>query len=417
MNAPSDTISPSPRRPLDQGRDLSERDSWDVPQRKRAEPKPPLTSRAWASTKRAFTTMLHGSKGHGEASWWSEFLAEAPAWLVSVVVHFLLVVILGLCAVGVQKKMAEMEIEVAPSYNFSDGDLGESLGSGLDEGAAGLLAEEFNPLLPPTPTISDTPSDTDALAGAITDLESDWKELITSDDGNPSLMSGSGDGPFGPGGGGNGGEGNGVTSVFGLAGEGGKFVYAFDRSESMNSVFTLYSKQQILSSITPLKSAKMELIRSLSNLGSANRFQIIFYNDDPQVFGTQRYGHDLYTATAENKKLATEYVQEMKAEGFTNHLLALEEAFKLDPDVIFLMTDGEAKDDLLPAQVRRLYKYCLRRKILVNVIHFVNAPRENCTLVRLAEKTGGQHIFIRLEDLAEAMIESKSDIDGKSDEL
>jgi hypothetical protein len=107
----------------------------------------------------------------------------------------------------------------------------------------------------------------------------------------------------------------------------------------------------------------------------------------------------------------------MKAEGFTNHLLALEEAFKLDPDVIFLMTDGEAKDDLLPAQVRRLYKYCLRRKILVNVIHFVNAPRENCTLVRLAEKTGGQHIFIRLEDLAEAMIESKADVDDKSNEL
>jgi hypothetical protein len=396
--------------PTDQGQDLGEFAGWEA-SRRHHRPKrgSSVFARLWMGLNSAFSTMVHGAKGNKSA--WSEWLEEAPAWLVSVVVHFLLVVILGLCAVGVQKKMAEMEVEVAPSYNFSDGELGESIGSGLDEGAPGLLAEEFNPMLAPTPTISDLASDSEAVGGLV-DVEGDWQELLVSADGNPSLMSGVGESPFGPGGGsGNGGDGNGMTSVFGLSGEGGKFVYAFDRSESMNSVFTLYSKQQILSSITPLASAKLEMSRSLGALGRANKFQIIFYNDNPVMFGDDHYGHELFSATEENKQRANEYIENMKAEGFTNHLAALDMAIGMEPNVIFLLTDGEAKDDLHPSIVRKLYKICLRKKILLNVIHFCNQPRENCTLERLAEKTGGQHIFIKLQDLAEALVDKQNSAD------
>jgi hypothetical protein len=411
MNAPT---SYPPHRstgvaaPLDSGPDLTEMGDWGAPRRKRAEPKPAKMKRLWAKLKQGFHVMLQGSQDRqGVRGWWGEMVQEAPAWLVSVFVHFGMVVVLGLCAVGVQQKIAEkMEVAVAPDYSFSDGDLGETLGSGLDEGAPGLLAEEFNPMLPPTPTISDIPSDSDALAGALTDLDSDWQEMLTAADGNPSLVSGMGDSPFGGNGGrGNGGGGNGVTSMFGLSGEGGKFVYVFDHSESMNSVFSLYSNQQLLSTITPLHSAKAELKRSLGSLGRGNHFQIVLYNDEVELFGSHYYeDKELYPATAELKQEASEYVDAKKGEGFTNHILALETALQLKPDVIFLLTDGEAKDDLLPNQVRKLERYCRHNKILINVVHFCNAPRENCTLVRLAERTGGQHVFISLESLAEAMI-------------
>jgi hypothetical protein len=397
---------------VDQGHELSEFVDWDVRRRSRPARGPSAFARFRNALKSGFATMLHGARG--EKSAWAEMLEEAPAWLVSVVVHFLLVVILGLCAVSVQQKIAEMEVAVSPSYNFSDGELGESIGSGLDEGAPGLLAEEFNPLLPPTPTISDLPSDSE-MAGAIADVDADWQDLVVSPDGNPSLISGSGDGPFGPGGGGNGGGGNGVTSVFGLAGEGGKFVYVFDRSESMNSVFTLYSGQEIISSITPLKSAKMEMSRSLAALGKANQFQIVFYNDEPVIFGDNQYGSQMVYATEENKAKANEFIDNMKAEGFTNHLAALQTAIDLNPNVIFLLTDGEAKDDLHPSMVRKLYKLCLRKKILLNVVHFCAQPREQCTLIRLAEKTGGQHRFIRLEELAEKLAGPSAQFDGKAD--
>jgi hypothetical protein len=110
--------------PTDQGQDLGEFAGWEPTTRRNHRPErgPSVFVRFWMGLKSAFSTMLHGAKG--SKSVWSEWLEEAPAWLVSVMVHFLLVVILGLCAVGVQKKMAEMEVAVAPSYNFSDGELG-----------------------------------------------------------------------------------------------------------------------------------------------------------------------------------------------------------------------------------------------------------------------------------------------------
>ena len=59
------------------------------------------------------------------------------------------------------------------------------------------------------------------------------------------------------------------TSLFGVVGEGYKFVYVLDRSGSMDG--------------KPLRAVKEELIRSLSTLGSVHQFQIIFYNHQPTL--------------------------------------------------------------------------------------------------------------------------------------
>src|SRR5690606_22881909 len=98
--------------------------------------------------------------------------------------------------------------------------------------------------------------------------------------------------------------------------------YVFDRSQSMNSMFTLYSENRAVRTITPLHSAKQELKRSLDALTDASKFQIVFYNDAPHLFGESHYDSRLYSANEENKRLAREYVRQMKAQGFTNHLAA-----------------------------------------------------------------------------------------------
>src|SRR5690606_9026168 len=108
------------------------------------------------------------------------------------------------------------------------------------------------------------------------------------------------------------------------------FVYVFDRSQSMNSRFTVYSEMGVLGTITPLRSAKLELARSLGALSAANEFQIVFYNHSPYLFGQSHYAENLYTATPENKEDAIGFIEAMRAEGFTNHLAALEAAFILD---------------------------------------------------------------------------------------
>jgi hypothetical protein len=305
----------------------------------------------------------------------------------------LVVIGLGMLHFGITPG-SELKLLFLPTENIAESDVDTTALADLD------VALQAEPMPIATAEDSSAPLPTKEL---LTSLDVDWSDVISADSGVSSLMPAIGTDALGANS-----STHSVASLFGLSGEGGKFVYVFDRSGSMNSMFTLYSEGRILSMITPLRSAKRELIRSLQALSPANEFQIVFYNSEPEIFGDSHYSHELFRATAENKQLATSFVEGMLARGFTNHLLALEAAFTLDPDVIFLLTDGEAKDDLHPTVIRRMYKYCQRRNIVVNVVHFCNKPRDECTLIPLAQRTGGQHIFISLESLAEATIDPVS---------
>lgn len=312
-----------------------------------------------------------------------------PAWLVSMAFHMIVVIALGMLHISTQTG-GGLKLLFMPSESVGDAE--------PEEGLADLdLALEANSA--PLSVVDDSaaPLSTHEM---LTSLDVELPGMGSSKGDIASLVAGLGEGPLGEGSGG-----TNVTSLFGLAGEGGDFVYVFDRSQSMSSVFTLFSNGQVISSITPLQSAKMELARSLASLKEANRFQIVFYNDSPTLFGESHYDRHLFKATPKNKERANEFVHGMEARGFTNHLAALEMAIDLEPDVIFLLTDGEAKDDLHPSVIRRMYKYCQKKKITVNVIHFHNRPRDDSTFVRLAEKSGGQHIFISLQSLAESLID------------
>jgi hypothetical protein len=315
-----------------------------------------------------------------------------PPWLLSMMVHMLAVIALGL-----------MHISLTPGNNLQLAFLQDDH-SGDNEAAADNFADldvAIQADAKELATLDNTqaPIPTTEL---LTSLETDWQDLI-SREGGASLVGGLGDGALAEGYGKK--NGQGTTSFFGLAGEGGKFVYVFDRSASMLSTFTLYSEDQLLSTVTPLHCAKVELARSLNALSKNSQFQMVFYNHAPWIYGDSHYADQLLAATDENKEHATEFIENLQAEGFTNHLLALDAAISLEPDVIFLLTDGEAKDDLHPNFVRRMSKYCQRKNIVINIVHFSNSPRPECTLIPLAEKSGGQHIFLSLESLAESMIE------------
>ncbi|MDZ4657148.1 MAG: hypothetical protein SH868_06165 [Bythopirellula sp.] len=315
---------------------------------------------------------------------------SAPPWLLSMVIHMALVIALGMIQIGMTPGN-NLKLLFLPAESLSATEADTSGLADLDVPLSAYPAS-FS-------TVDDVAAPL-AASEMLTSLDGDWNNLISSDSGAPSLIPGLGEGTLGEGVGG-----TGRTSLVGLAGEGGKFVYVFDRSESMNSIFTLYSQQRVLSTITPLLSAKMEMARSLGALSKASEFQIVFYNDTVEIFGAGHYDQKLFRATNDNKQMAREYIENTPGEGFTNHLLALDAAMALEPDVIFLLTDGEAKDDLHPNMVRKIAKFCQRRNIVINVVHFCNSPRGNCTLVPLAEKTGGQHVFISLESLAAALVD------------
>ena len=117
------------------------------------------------------------------------------------------------------------------------------------------------------------------------------------------------------------------TKVFGIEGEGRRFVYVFDRSDSMNG----YEGR-------PFAVAKAELQKSLESLNEAHEFQIIFYNDAPLAFGgSDSNSPRLLIGGQHQKKTASDFVRDIQATGGTQHLRALRMALNLNPDVIFFL--------------------------------------------------------------------------------
>lgn len=345
-------------------------------------------------------------------------LETTPSWLASFIVHMGLILLLGLLYQTVPK---EAGVELTLNYQADPGltDFDAGGGGNGGDGLGQPLDEEFDMKFAETSiAAAEVPLDGAMLSESIEPpLESfaagealgvDATSLLAASGGS-IVGNGTGDGGSGTGSGGGHGAGRGTgtgdgsgpghayTSMFGLAGEGGNFVYAFDRSQSMNSVFTYQVDGARSLTVTPLEAAKNELVRSLGDLNDGCRFQIVFYNDIAVTFGGSP---SMYTATYPNKELAKSFVYGMKAEANTNHSLALENALQCNPDMIFLMTDGEAKDDPAPSEVRRLVRYCKKQKIKINVVHFCFEVRADCSLIQLAEGTGGQHRFVTLRELA-----------------
>jgi len=175
--------------------------------------------------------------------------------------------------------------------------------------------------------------------------------------------------------------------LFGIVGEGYKFVYVFDRSDSMN-----WFEQR------PLRAAKAELLASLEGLGETHQFQIIFYNHEPLVFNPAGHPHRLAFGTEENKRRAQRFVESVVASGGTRHMEALLLALNMRPDVIFFLTDAD-DPQLTDAQVDTI----VRRAggITIHTIEFGYGPprRSDNFLTRIARLTGGQHVYVDVSRL------------------
>lgn len=178
------------------------------------------------------------------------------------------------------------------------------------------------------------------------------------------------------------------TTVFGVEGEGHKFVYVFDRSGSMGG-----------SGRNALTAAKAELIGSLASLDRVHEFQIIFYNEQPWIFNPSGQPGKLAFATEQNKNLARKFIGSVTADGATRHEDALLAALRMQPDVIFFLTDAD-EPKLSAAQLHRIQR--LATGVTINTIEFGFGPQADANnfLVRLARQNGGQHAYVDISKLA-----------------
>jgi hypothetical protein len=311
---------------------------------------------------------------------------ELPSWLISLVVHLLVLLALGLTLRLAPPRglTAERTAEVGIALRHEEGDRpyyesGPDAGgdrSPTSEGQAQdpSLTDFLSDQSPVDPTAS-LPSPISVIGPGVL-----GKEGLPNAGGLPQGPRGSS--------GSRGGQGQ--TSLFGITAEGTKFVYVFDRSESMS-----WHNQK------PLRAAKNELLASLASLDRVHQFQIIFYNEKPQRFNPSGQPGKLAFATEQNKRNAHSFVRGIVASGGTQHQDALMLAIKLQPDVIFFLTD--AGDPQLSAG--QLYEIQRRAAgITIHVIEFGLGPQRdpNNFLVRLARQNGGQHAYVDISQLPAA---------------
>jgi len=151
---------------------------------------------------------------------------------------------------------------------------------------------------------------------------------------------GSGDGK------GNGEGSDAADSFFGLRPIGRRVVFVLDCSRSMNHPHNTEAK-------TRFKRMKLELIKSIQGMGPESEFYLIFFND----FAIPMPSPVPVQAAEQPKMKYLYWMSEMKADGNTEPRIALQHALRLQPDIVYFLTDGSftyrVQQDLLSLQSGR----------------------------------------------------------------
>ena len=196
------------------------------------------------------------------------------------------------------------------------------------------------------------------------------------------LIPGAGSGGgTGVGGGSGGGAGRGIgpgTQFFGARDHAHSFAYVIDCSGSM-------------ATRNSLDVAKREMLSSINQLPPDAQFAVIFYNLQARMLSDPQGRKGLMTATTTNKARVQTQLETISPVGGTDHMLALREALKLKPEVIFfltdadLMTNGDVDEILTEVGATRIQAVEFGRGIVLG---------QRTPLGRLATATGGSYLYI-----------------------
>lgn len=169
-------------------------------------------------------------------------------------------------------------------------------------------------------------------------------------------------------------------SVFGSAPATGRsFVFAIDRSHSMGS-----------QGLNALAAARVELARAVSRLEDNHRFQIVAYHHQC-VYLT---GPRLLPATPENRARVGPFIDSLAAFGGTGHEAALRVSLAMEPDAVFLLTDGGDPhlDEIELANLRKLAE----GRTAIHSVQFGFGPASEASrfMRLLAEQNGGRYTYV-----------------------
>ncbi len=299
-------------------------------------------------------------------------LRSVPSWVVSLVVHGIALLILGIITIqtlddskvfSIQASSAESETVVFEA--IAEDQPQELEAEPIDSANPSPAFESLATLT--TPSLSDNPQlAVEAIPASV--RGSSTAEMLTS----PKSSGARGA----------------SAQFFGAEAAGNTFCFVVDSSGSMRKDGAF-------------DAAKRELLRSISALKPTQRFYIYFFSDKVESLrlGNREPEKFPVYATPENLRLAAAWIDGIKIRGGRAPNDAFDLAIEMEPDAIFLLFDGDTKvdvaahlrkvnrvDDLLSGPVPR---------VSIHTIGFGDRRHETL-MIRIAEENLGTYRFVPL---------------------
>jgi hypothetical protein len=172
------------------------------------------------------------------------------------------------------------------------------------------------------------------------------------------------------------------TEFFGVQGQGNKFVFVCDCSGSMSGQKWLELQR--------------ELSRCIGSLSAGKSFYVIFFDGEMHpMFEPASREPALLDATSENVERARLWIAEKSLGSNTSPCDSMKFAASLEPDAIFLLTDGEFSDYTAPYMrgFNRKRAANGKPKVVVHTIGFFS-QKHQLVLERIAKDSGGTYRFV-----------------------
>lgn len=298
-----------------------------------------------------------------------------PAWLVSVVLHAVILIAAGFTInmgpVGIKADATTTiggEIVLKQMTDEGEKYYTEESASAMDQLAHAPSPDPLSEA--PSVTPNKSPLDLDLLgpSSANTGLSGGGLGDIIGNPGQPKAAGHTS-----------------RTTFMSMSAEGSSFVFLIDRSASMGDG-RVGSR---------LNFAASQAQAALSHLDENARFQILFYNHEILPFRLSGKPEQMFFATEQNKTLASRFLSSTSATGNTESAKALLKAIGYGPDVIFFLSDSQSNLNYIDLeQIRN--KNNGGQSVSINVIEFAPSPGDPTknNLRKLAEQNRGNYVFV-----------------------
>jgi hypothetical protein len=194
------------------------------------------------------------------------------------------------------------------------------------------------------------------------------------------------------------GDGSGALAMYGTPGGGGIGPKGPVFGNGGNARYITFVCDASGSMINKMASLKDQLNKAIVGLKPIQSFNVIFFQDN-KCDAVVKDG--LVSATPENKRKASTFLEGVTTTGTTDPIPGIEMAFKAHPQLVYILTDGDFPDnDAVLKKIRELNK---DKKVKINTIAFVGASDNDTAFLKLletiAKENGGSFKHVNEGDL------------------